>query len=986
MASIHAASGARAVAMESHQHSVDLALQRRRRRNSSKINAAPSPSATNINNNNNNSFALNNVTATTSSSSYENDSDDAATLQTVPSMVGLHHHSHHRLLHANRNNGNNNNNNYTPQPLARRNFRNSFDLSRRDDDDDDNSGSAEDRVVPFAPPVPMRRHTSGGHHLPDDDDEVELIQLPPPPPPPPQSNNGVDDNGDFHHPPMIMIPDSDTAVSVVTATTTTNVNNNNNSTSPPNQERSTSIGIENDTAGNSLEIHSDADGDDDEREHVQLDWWLRHRQRIEIYNFMEGMSTDVRLVRYQVAYVLFNILMIAISTTSFIIDSLPEYYEDDRSSRIGTPLFIVDTICIVYFTLELLARWVIFPYGRDRRFWTAFNVIDAISVSGFFIEVIFLLLSNTNVQLQIVVILRIARLARVVRVMKLSRYNSSFILVVRVMKSSTESLFLLLFLLSIAVVVFSTTAFFAENWTMAHFDQHEKKWLYDDDDSPSAFQSIPDTFWWTMVTVSTVGYGDKVPRSVAAKLVATGVMLFGLLCLSLPTILIAANFAAVHRNHHRNRARSALGRLFRKALCTTIMCRLVMKDRFDADKMLNQAVIQMLAQQQQQQEAAAGGGAGEKGEARETNSSDGGEAAQPHGDAADPNRVMAVSGHSDSGVQALLESSTKRANNNNNNSNNNMLKNKDGKDEGKDESPDSPASMSPRGSRSSLCSEISAFSVARARRRLQNFFFTHADFAEVNWRQFPKPTPATAATWEVNGISLVTALQHIMCTFSGVCSVDELRAALANSQFIFTTLTNPEVFEACLHMANHGHLTMFIINRNHHTALMALTVKALDVLEAYDETATTGCGVCVRCASEAADIWTSSTGKKFYLDAAAKLKKGYTTWNLTSQRVHKRIPGVDLLYDFRTNPIGIAADHMLTFGLDETEGFSVIIDMSLRRHADVRELRWRYVRLQKRLLEQGTTLRMLAMEVQEMSFMSTRQQPQRKSSSKQDTD
>eukprot|EP00759_Apiculatamorpha_spiralis_P044912 PhF_6_TR41715/c0_g1_i1/m.63293 len=595
-----------------------------------------------------------------------------------------------------------------------------------------------------------------------------------------------------------------------------------------------------------------------------LEWWLENRRRIIMYHFLEGTNTEPSLARWQTVYMCFNISMILASTISFILDSLPMFYLEERELRIGTPLFIVDAICVLYFTIELFLRWIVFPRRRAQtRFWNTFNLIDLISILGFYVELMTLIIAanSTQLKLQGIVVLRVVRLVRLARVMKLSRYNNTFVLVVRVMNSSTESLLLLTFLLSVAVVLFSTLAFFAENWTEATYNSELRRWEYEPD-VPSAFQSIPDTFWYTFVTVSTVGYGDRTPRSIAGKVVSGGIMMFGLLCLSLPTILIAANFATVHRKHHMMRARASLGRMFRKARIVIIVVKAVMRERFDPATLFVKKVVD-----------------------------------DPDDDATE----MAIESVKADVVQ-------RRTN---------------------------------------------------VTRRIMNFAFGFADFREIDWKTYGKPTNGTCATWSVKGVTALQIFIPLMCTFSGVACVDELRVVLSRCNYPLRNVTNADIFECCLVLAYHNCINMFILNRVNHTAVVGLTLRALTMMEKYGENDVYHIP-CTRNQAEAAEIYSCTTGKKHYLDVTGKLN--YKIWSSIEKTVAKRIPGVDMTFDYRANPQGLAND-LDVFQKDTKDAFSDFVETGLMRNPELMKLRWKYVRFKARLVEQKHIMRCLGLEV-----------------------
>eukprot|EP01121_Diplochlamys_sp_Union-15-3_P008616 TRINITY_DN229_c1_g1_i1.p1 TRINITY_DN229_c1_g1~~TRINITY_DN229_c1_g1_i1.p1 ORF type:complete len:162 (+),score=26.35 TRINITY_DN229_c1_g1_i1:507-992(+) len=94
--------------------------------------------------------------------------------------------------------------------------------------------------------------------------------------------------------------------------------------------------------------------------------------------------------------------------------------------------------------------------------------------------------------------------------------------------------------------------FYAEQ-TNSHFNKYKLRWEYDGTNTPTPFQSIPDTFWWCFVTIATVGYGDKFPTSDAGKVVACLTMFLALISLSLPIVLIGNSFVDVINESERKK-------------------------------------------------------------------------------------------------------------------------------------------------------------------------------------------------------------------------------------------------------------------------------------------------------------------------------------------------------------------------------------------------------------------------------------------------
>ncbi|XP_056263107.1 potassium voltage-gated channel subfamily A member 7 [Pseudoliparis swirei] len=190
------------------------------------------------------------------------------------------------------------------------------------------------------------------------------------------------------------------------------------------------------------------------------------------------------------------------------------------------PFFIVETICIIWFSFELTVRLICAP-NKVHFFKDVMNTIDFFAIFPYFVTLGTEMAKDDDTPPSMsLALIRIIRLVRVFRIFKLSRHSKGLQILGQTLKASLRELALLIFFLFIGVIIFSSAAYFAEV------------------DSPNtAFTSIPEAFWWAVVTMTTVGYGDMYPETVGGKLVGSMCAIAGVLTISLPVPVIVSNFS-----------------------------------------------------------------------------------------------------------------------------------------------------------------------------------------------------------------------------------------------------------------------------------------------------------------------------------------------------------------------------------------------------------------------------------------------------------
>ena len=199
--------------------------------------------------------------------------------------------------------------------------------------------------------------------------------------------------------------------------------------------------------------------------------------------------------------------------------------EASIAQRFGAALEIFEIAFTALFLTEYLVRLWVAPedpryahpvFGRLRWMLTPTAIIDIVAL----IPALVFLGAGP------VYILRLFRLARILRLAKLGRMSSAM----RLMGDAiAERRFELLLSLAAAVVVLilSSTAMY----------------LVEGTHNPAAFGSIPRAMWWSVITLTTIGYGDVYPVTLAGRTVAGLTALCGIGLIAAPTGILSAAFS-----------------------------------------------------------------------------------------------------------------------------------------------------------------------------------------------------------------------------------------------------------------------------------------------------------------------------------------------------------------------------------------------------------------------------------------------------------
>lgn len=136
-------------------------------------------------------------------------------------------------------------------------------------------------------------------------------------------------------------------------------------------------------------------------------------------------------------------------------------------------------------------------------------------------------------------LLRLFRLLRILRLAKLGRYSSAFTAISEALRSRRHELVMSLGIASLLLLVSSTLLYLAEGGVQ-----------------PDVFGSIPRAMWWSVATLTTVGYGDVYPLTALGKVLAGMTAVTGIGLIAMPTGILAAAFsdAMVRRRNAEERS------------------------------------------------------------------------------------------------------------------------------------------------------------------------------------------------------------------------------------------------------------------------------------------------------------------------------------------------------------------------------------------------------------------------------------------------
>jgi len=213
------------------------------------------------------------------------------------------------------------------------------------------------------------------------------------------------------------------------------------------------------------------------------------------------------------ALVILNILAVTLESVS------------DFSVNYARQFYFVESFSVVIFSVEYLMRvWAsaakqdaggrILGSVRLGYIFSFSGLIDLVSILPFYLQALFPGLD-----------LRVLRTLRLLRIFKLSNYNTAIEDLFSAIYEERKSFFAAFYLLVIAFVLTSSLIYFAEHRAQ-----------------PDKFSSIPDAMYWSLITLTTVGYGDVSPVTSVGKFISIFTAFLGVSIVAMLTGIVASAF------------------------------------------------------------------------------------------------------------------------------------------------------------------------------------------------------------------------------------------------------------------------------------------------------------------------------------------------------------------------------------------------------------------------------------------------------------
>ncbi|QXP77847.1 MULTISPECIES: ion transporter [Winogradskyella] len=199
--------------------------------------------------------------------------------------------------------------------------------------------------------------------------------------------------------------------------------------------------------------------------------------------------------------------LIILSVITFSIETLP-----DLKPQIHLVLKAIEAFCVIVFTFEYLAR-IYVAENKTKFIFSFFGIVDFLAILPFYL--------SFGIDLRS---LRLLRMFRLFRLFKLVRYNKAMRHFANAMRLAKEQIILFMMITLMLIYFTAVGIYYFENQAQ-----------------PEHFSSIFSSLWWSIVTLTTVGYGDVYPITIGGRIFTFFMLLIGLGVVAIPTGIISSS-------------------------------------------------------------------------------------------------------------------------------------------------------------------------------------------------------------------------------------------------------------------------------------------------------------------------------------------------------------------------------------------------------------------------------------------------------------